>query len=94
MDARDIIRKPIITEKSNLLMAEGKYTFQVEKSANKTEIAKAVEEIFKVTVVKVNTMRVHGKTRRMGKFVGQRPDWKKAIVQLAEGQSIPIFEGL
>lgn len=94
MDARDIIRKPIITEKSNLLMAEGKYTFQVAKTANKTEIAKAVEDIFKVTVLKVNTMRVHGKTRRQGKFVGQRPDWKKAIVQLAEGQSITIFEGL
>jgi large subunit ribosomal protein L23 len=94
MDARDIIVKPIITEKSNLLMAEGKYTFQVAKGANKTEIAKAVEEIFKVKVLRVNTVNVQGKVRRMGKFAGKRPDWKKAIVQLAEGQSIPIFEGL
>ncbi|MFO7172003.1 MAG: 50S ribosomal protein L23 [Bacillota bacterium] len=93
MDARDILIRPIITEKSTAAMAQRKYTFQVHPDATKTQIKQAVEEIFKVKVVKVNTMNVPGKRRRMGRSVGYRPSWKKAIVTLAEGQSIPIFEG-
>jgi len=93
MDARDIILKPIISEQSTAAQAENKYTFKVNRDANKIQIKKAVEEIFKVKVVKVNTLNVLGKTRRMGKYEGKRPDWKKAIVQVAEGQTIQIFEG-
>ncbi len=91
---RDIILRPIVTEQSMGNMADGKYTFQVRNDAHKTEIRDAVEAVFKVTVVAVHTMRNHGKTRRMGKFVGRLPDWKKAIVTLAEGQRIKEFEGL
>lgn len=93
MDARDIIRRPIISEKSTGAMAENKYTFEVHVDANKTQIKKAIEEIFKVKVTKVNTINVEGKMRRYGKFLGKRRDRKKAIVTLAEGQSIKIFEG-
>ncbi|MCL5677438.1 MAG: 50S ribosomal protein L23 [Firmicutes bacterium] len=91
---RDIILSPIVTEQSMGAMADGKYTFRVRLDANKSEIKDAVEQIFKVKVVGVNTLRNHGKVRRMGKFVGQLPDWKKAIVKLAEGQRIKEFEGL
>ncbi|OTA42248.1 MAG: 50S ribosomal protein L23 [Symbiobacterium thermophilum] len=94
MEARDIIIKPLITEKSVAKMSEGKYAFKVRLDANKTQIKKAIEEIFGVTVVRVNTMRVRGKVRRRGPYVGRRSDWKKAIVQLKEGDSIKIFEGL
>ncbi|HEY8346866.1 MAG TPA: 50S ribosomal protein L23 [Symbiobacteriaceae bacterium] len=94
MDARDIILKPVISEKSMKLMAEGKYTFRVHPKANRTQIKQAVEEIFGVKVVSVNTMRMPGKLRRFGRFQGRRSDWKKAIVQLKEGDSIKIFEGL
>lgn len=94
MDARDIIIRPWITEKSTALMQDRKYTFEVHPDANKVQIKQAVEEIFKVKVLKVNTMRVPGKLRRVGRFVGRKPDRKKAIVTLAEGQSIPIFEGV
>lgn len=94
MDARDVIIRPWITEKSTALMQDRKYTFEVHPDANKVQIKKAVEEIFKVKVLKVNTMRVPGKLRRVGRFVGRKPDRKKAIVTLAEGQSIPIFEGV
>ena len=74
-------------------MAEGKYVFVVAKAANKIEIAKAVSEIFKVKVAKVNTVNVIGKTKRMGRAQGKRPDYKKAIVKLAPGESIEFFEG-
>lgn len=94
LDPRDIILRPIVSEKSTGLMQQGKYTFAVRMDANKSQIKDAIEEIFKVNVVDVNTMRNHGKVRRMGRYVGRRPDWKKAIVQLAEGQSIKVFEGL
>lgn len=95
MDARDIIIKPIITEKSTSLMAsENKYTFQVDLRANKTEIKQAVEELFKVKVRNVNTMRMTGKTRRMGRFEGKTPNWKKAVVTLEPGHTIEVFEGL
>ena len=94
MEARDIIIKPVVTEKSIGLMEHNKYVFKVALSANKIEIKKAIEEIFKVKVVDVNTVRVKGKEKRMGRSVGKTSDYKKAIVQLAEGDSIKIFEGL
>lgn len=91
---RDILIKPVVTEKSTGLLAENKYTFIVELSANKTEVKKAVEEIFKVKVDKVTTMRVKGKQKRVRQFTGRTPDRKKAIVTLKEGNKIEIFEGL
>ncbi len=80
--AEDIIIKPYITEKSNDQIADGKYTFIVDISATKTEIKKAVEKLFQVKVVKVNTIKYEGKLKRMGVHVGPRPDWKKAIVKI------------
>lgn len=94
MDSRDIIIRPLVTEHSTHLMADNKYTFEVALAASKTQVKRAVEEIFDVKVVKVNTSRSQGKLKRMGRFEGRRPDRKKAIVQLAEGDSIEIFEGL
>ena len=93
MDARDILVRPLITERTTQLMAEGKYVFVVAKAANKIEIAKAVSEIFKVKVAKVNTVNVIGKTKRMGRTQGKRPDYKKPIVKLAPGETIEFFEG-
>ncbi|MGE5558911.1 MAG: 50S ribosomal protein L23 [Bacillota bacterium] len=94
MEAREIIVKPIVTEKTARLMEESKYTFSVNPRANKTQIKKAVEEIFKVKVKSVNTMNVLGKMKRMGRFAGRRPNWKRAIVTLEAGQSIKVFEGV
>ena len=91
---RDILLKPIVTEKTSAMMQDNKYTFKVALGANKTEIRQAVEAIFNVKVVNVNTIRVFGKTKRMGKSEGKRSDYKKAIVKLAEGNTIPIFEGM
>ena len=77
MDARDIIKRPVITEKStDLMTSENKYTFLVDLRANKTQIKSAIEEIFNVKVEKVNTVRVRGKIRRMGRYEGRRPDYK------------------
>lgn len=95
MTARDIIIRPIITEKSISGVSDKKYTFEVEKSANKIEIAKAVEEIFKVKVVKVNTVSVRGQLRRQGRTQGYTKSWKKAIVTLTpDSKSIEVFEGM
>jgi large subunit ribosomal protein L23 len=95
MNAYDIVRKPVITEKSMNEMADKKYTFIVDVNANKTEIKKAIEEVFKVKVDKVNTVRVLGKMKRQGKFEGRRSSYKKAIVKLtAESKGIEFFEGL
>jgi large subunit ribosomal protein L23 len=95
MNAYDIIRKPVITEKSMNEMADKKYTFVVDVNANKTEIKKAIEEVFKVKVEKVNTVRVLGKIKRQGKYEGRRSSYKKAIVKLtAESKGIEFFEGL
>ena len=91
---RDILLKPIITEKTAQMMQDNKYTFKVALAANKVEIRQAVEEIFKVKVLEVNTMRVLGKTKRMGKHIGKRSDYKKAIVKLAPGETIGFFEGM
>ena len=87
---RDILLRPIITEKTSVMLQDNKYTFQVPLTANKVEIRQAVEQIFKVKVLNVNTVRVFG----MGKYVGKRSDYKKAIVKLAEGNTIPLFEGM
>lgn len=93
-EARDIIIKPLITEKSTSLMEERKYCFVVAPYANKIEIKKAVEEVFKVKVKAVNTMHMKGKRKRVGIHQGYRPDWKKAIVTLEEeSKPIEIFEG-
>ena len=92
--AHDIILRPIITEKSSSLMERNKYTFEVHRDANKIQIRKAVEEIFKVKVLGVNTINVKPKPKRMGAFQGQTRSWKKAIVSLPEGQRIEFFEGV
>ena len=94
--AQDIIIKPIITEHSMECLAAGKYTFKVAKDANKVEIAKAVETLFKgVKVAKVNTVSVRGKERRMGRYSGYTASWKKAIVTLkADSKPIEFFDGL
>lgn len=91
MDARDIIIRPLITEKSTQLMEQGKYVFVVDKRANKIEIAQAVASIFKVNVKAVNTVNVEGKVKRIGRNLGKRADYKKAIVTLAAGETIEFF---
>lgn len=91
---RDVLIRPLITEKTTMMMQDNKYTFVVPLKVNKVEIRQAVEQIFKVKVLDVNTIRVMGKTKRMGRTAGKRPDYKKAIVKLAEGQTIEFFEGL
>jgi large subunit ribosomal protein L23 len=90
----DVVRSPIITEKATILSELNKVVFQVADDASKDEIAAAVEVLFKVKVVKVNTMNVKGKTKRFRGRPGRRSDIKKAIVTLAEGQSIDITTGL
>ena len=82
MKPEDIIIRPVITEKSNDGLQTGKYTFEVNKKATKVDIAKAVEKLFEVKVLKVNTMSVKGKEKRVGKSVGKTSDWKKAIVTI------------
>lgn len=95
MTSYDIIRKPVITEKTMTAMADKKYTFIVQINANKVQVKKAVEEIFGVKVEKVQTVRTMGKTKRMGVHVGKRADFKKAIVTLSEdSKSIEFFEGM
>ena len=89
-----IIRSPLITEKGTLVNEQANQVlFRVAPDANKVEIQKAVEQFFNVKVVKVRTVRVLGKTRRVGRTSGRRSDWKKAYVTLAEGQRIDFFEG-
>ena len=94
--AYDIIKRPIITEQSMEQTEMKRYTFEVAKTANKIEIAKAIEEIFGVKVAKVNTMNVPGKAKRLGAArPGRTKDWKKAIVQLTEdSKTIEFFEGM
>ena len=95
MTAYEIIKRPIVTEQSMDQMADRKYTFEVDPSANKIEIKKAVEEIFGVTVEKVTTMNMDGKVKRMGMNIGKRADWKKAVVKLTENsKTIEFFDGL
>ena len=93
MTSHDIIKRPIITEQSMEQVADKKYTFEVAKSANKIQIKKAVEEIFKVKVQSVTTINYMGKTKRMGVHIGKRADWKKAVVKLtADSKTIELFE--
>ena len=93
--AQDIILKPILTEKSMDDLQTGKYTFKVAKDANKSEIKKAVEELFDVKVAKVNTINCNGRAKRVGRFFGKTPDWKKAIITLTEdSKAIEFFEGM
>ena len=93
MSLASILRRPIVTEKSTLLADQGRYVFEVERSANKHEIAKAVEWAFDVKVIKVNTLTVPGKVKQYGRRPSKQPDWKKAIVSLQAGDSIQLFEG-
>lgn len=93
MDARNILIRPVISEKSYALIAEGKYTFRVDDRAHKTQIAQAVEEIFGVEVAQVRTATVNPKPKRRGLIKGRTRSWKKAVVQLAPGERIELFEG-
>lgn len=93
-NARDILVKPIVSERSVAQMEENKYTFKTDKRANKIEIKRAVEEVFNVNVVEVKTMIVKGKVKRMGRYQGKTPDWKKAIVTLQAGDKIEMFDGM
>lgn len=94
MSPYDVILRPIVTEASTDAMELNKYTFEVDRRANKVEVRRAVEEIFKVHVTKVNTLWTRGKVRRRGTSVGKTPDRKKAIVTLAPGETIELFEGV
>jgi len=94
-DPQQIIVRPIITEKTSATQAnENQYTFEVTRDANKREIKKAVESLFSVQVRQVRTAQQRGKWRRRGVHVGKRPNWKKAVVTVAEGEVIDVFEGL
>jgi large subunit ribosomal protein L23 len=93
-EPQQIIRRPLITEKSTQQKEESRqYVFEVDPKANKIEIKAAVEQLFKVKVTKVRTLNVLGKIKRLGRRYGKRPDWKKAIVTLKEGDRIDFFEG-
>jgi large subunit ribosomal protein L23 len=87
----DLVRRPIVTEKATLLLEENKYTFEVAPQATKSEIKAAIEDLFEVKVVQVNTQRLPRKKRRMGRFVGYRPNYKRAVVTLSPGDSITLF---
>ncbi|GIO39801.1 MULTISPECIES: 50S ribosomal protein L23 [Paenibacillus] len=94
-DPRDIIKRPVITERTADYMNELKYVFEVDIKANKTEIKKAVEAIFNVKVSNVNTLRVPAKPKRYGRHFGYTPEWKKAFVTLAEGSKpLEFFESV
>jgi large subunit ribosomal protein L23 len=93
MDARSVIVRPIISEKSYAGIEHNRYTFEVDKHASKPQIADAVAEVFRVTVTKVNTMNVPGKSRRLRSSSGVTRSWKKAVVTLKEGDKIEFFEG-
>ena len=95
MDAQRIIRKPLITEKAALMKeASNTICFEVDKSANKIEVRRAIEKLFGVKVLDVRVANREGKWKRMGRFVGQRKAWKKAYVRLAPDQKIEFFEGV
>ena len=89
-----MLKRPLITEKTTLLGAQGQYVFEVDTRANKPQIGDAVEKAFDVQVLKVRTMMVRGRTRRIGTRISHRPAWKKAIVTLAPGEQIEYFEGV
>ena len=93
MDPRTVLIRPVISEKSYALIAEGKYTFRVNDRAHKTQVAQAVEEVFGVGVAGVRTAKVRSKPKRRGLTKGRTRSWKKAIVQLRPGERIELFEG-
>ncbi len=95
MDIYRIVEKPLVTEKGTTMMGDGNWmTFKVNLDANKIQIREAIQKIFSVTVLQVNTQIVRGKRRRFGKAMGHTKNWKKAMVQLREGDKIEIFEGV
>jgi len=95
VDIYQVIKEPHITEKGTLQKdLNNQLVFKVHKRANKIEIKQAVETLFKTKVVEVQTMNIRGKRRRLGRNVGRRPDWKKAVVKLAPGENIEYFEGM
>ncbi|HEV3319655.1 MAG: 50S ribosomal protein L23 [Solirubrobacteraceae bacterium] len=94
MDSSQVIIRPVVSEKSYVLSAANRYTFRVHPDAHKTQIRQAVQELFDVRVVEVRTLSVKSKPKRRGTVSGRTRTWKKAIVQLREGESIPIFHGL
>jgi len=92
-DARQVVKRALITEKGSILREKARqYTFEVHPDANKIEIKRAVESIFKVKVLDVRTMNMHGKVKRLGRSMGRRPDWKRAVVTLAKDQTIELFD--
>ena len=94
MNRFDIIKRPLDTEKLDRMRdRENKFSFEIDMKANKTEIKQAIEGLFKVKVVDIKTAIVRGKHRRIGRSEGKRPNWKKAIVTLKEGDAISLFEG-
>ena len=94
MNLYEVLRRPLVTEKSTRLAESNKYVFEVDKRANKDQVRAAVEKAFKVGVVSVNMIRVPGEVKRMGRRAVARPSWKKAIVTLKEGDKIQFFEGV
>jgi large subunit ribosomal protein L23 len=95
MDARKVLRRPLLTEKATIARETGnEYAFEVEPTANKIDVKRAVEELFDVKVTKVRTVNRPGKFKRMGVHRGQRAAWKKAMVTLAAGNTIELFEGV
>ena len=94
MDASQVIIRPVVSEKSYVLAAADKYTFRVHPNAHKTQIRQAIEDLFGVHVVDVRTMAVKSKPKRRGFTSGRSREWKKAIVEIRQGDSIPIFQGL
>jgi large subunit ribosomal protein L23 len=90
-----VILKPLLSEKGTRLKEEGnQYLFRVAKTANKVEIKRAIEQLFKVSVLEVRTAHVRGKVKRLGRFEGRQPDWKKAVATLKPGESIELYEGV
>ena len=89
----EVLLAPVVSEKSYSLITDRKYTFKVHKDAHKTQVRQAVEQLFGVDVVNVNILKVQAKPKRRGLSIGKRPGWKKAVVQLREGESIEIFQG-
>ncbi len=90
----EVLRRPLVTEKSTMLSAQSKFVFEVALAANKLQIAEAVQKAFNVHVTEVNTMHVRGKVKRLGKNRGQQASWKKAVVTLRPGEQIQVFGGI
>ena len=93
-NAYNILLRPLVTEKVSNLATENKYVFEVSVSANKVEVAKAIEEVYGIKPIKVNIIRVVGKNTRYGRIAGRKKDWKKAVISLPEGKTIKVYEGV